>query len=172
MRSVALLFGFCLIIAFAFFNPNNWVVNANGSTDLSYAFDGDVSATFLTKSEMELIEGEAAPLIAVVVLSGGRMIVQRWVSTRAAAAIVRSGGNVWAPTRQSANAIARYSSKGRPIREFHSGKGQRFTHFHTNPRNGSHVWYGSARTYGFGGSAAWGSFSGSSFFGGASGSAC
>ena len=96
------------------------------------------------------------------------MVVQRWVSTRVAASIARQGGDLWAPTRQSANALARQASPGgaRPIREFSTGSGKRFTHYHTNPRNGGHIWYGTPRQYGFLGTigapgvATWGGFTG------------
>lgn len=147
-------------------------VYAQGSglsaAEQSFVFEGGTGTTALSFQRMQEIEGRAAPLIAVVVMQAGRMVVQRWVSTRVAASIARQGGDLWAPTRQSANALARQASPGgaRPIREFSTGSGKRFTHYHTNPRNGGHIWYGTPRQYGFLGTigapgvATWGGFTG------------
>ena len=84
---------------------------------------------------------------------GGRFIAQRLVTQTVAKNMVRSAGTnalrtgngrVWgvmANSRSQARAIAGNSR----IREFHAGSGKRYTHYHTNPRNGSHVWYGKPR---------------------------
>jgi len=106
------------------------------------------SARGMTQTEMEETEGAVAPLVAVGVMTGFRFIVKRYVTQRVATRIVRKGKeNVMAKNRQQAAAIARNASKGRNrgIREFHPGPGKRFTHYHSNPRSGSHVWYGRSR---------------------------
>ncbi len=100
----------------------------------------------LSQTEMKETEGAVAPLVAVGIMAASRFIVQRYVAPSVATSIVRSGGSVMAATRQQAASIARAASNGqKPIRDFHSGSGARYTHYHTNPRNGSHVWYGSPR---------------------------
>lgn len=154
----------CLIITSLLFNRSSMSLHAVSNDELSFAFSEEVNASELNADEMDNIEGQAAPLIAVVALTAaGKMIVKRWVSTRVAGSIVKQGGSVWAPNRQTAQALARQSSSGKPIREFHAGSGERFTHYHTDPRNGSHVWYGSPRTYGFAAGVAWGRFYGDGF---------
>lgn len=107
----------------------------------------------LSAKEMKETEGAVAPLVAVGLMAGGRFIAQRWVTQSVARNMVRSAGNnalrtgngrVWgvmANSRSQARAIAGNSR----IREFHPGSGNRYTHYHTNPRNGSHVWYGKPR---------------------------
>lgn len=57
--------------------------------------------------------------------------------------MVRRGAtNIMAPNRSIAKRIA----GNKLIREFHPGAGSRYTHYHPNPRNGSHVlWYGRPR---------------------------
>lgn len=172
MKTVATLLLICLLAVSFQFKSQQKAANATVQEDLAYAFNGEVQVSILDEAEMEQIEGKGAPLIAVVIVQGGRMIVQRWVSPRVAASIARAGGDLWAPSRQAAKALARAIGSRRPIREFHSGSGTRFTHYHANPRNGSHIWYGSPRTYGFGAATIWGGFSGSSFFGGSSSSNC
>jgi hypothetical protein len=100
----------------------------------------------LSQTEMKETEGAVAPLVAVGIMTAGRFIIQRYVAPRLATSIVRSGGSVLAATRQQAASIARAAGNGsKPIREFHPGPGARYTHYHTNPRNGGHVWYGSPR---------------------------
>lgn len=64
------------------------------ATERSFVFQGKADAKSLSRQRMQEIEGRAAPLIAVVIMQGGRMIVQRWVSTRVAASIARQGGNL------------------------------------------------------------------------------
>lgn len=107
----------------------------------------------LSEQEMRETEGEIAPLVAVGLMVGGRFITQKIVTQTMAKNMVRSAGNnalrtgdnrIWgvmANSRSQARAIAGNSR----IREFHSGSGARYTHYHTNPRNGSHVWYGKSR---------------------------
>ena len=107
----------------------------------------------LSQKEMKETEGAVAPLVAVGLMVGGRFIAQRFVTQTVARNIVRSAatnatrtgnGQIWgvmANTRSQARAIAGNSR----IREFHPGSGNRYTHYHTDPRNGSHVWYGKAR---------------------------
>lgn len=107
----------------------------------------------LSAQEMKETEGAAAPLVAIGLMAGGRFIAQRWVTQTVARNMVRSAGNnalrtgnnrVWgvmANSRSQARTIAGNSR----IREFHAGSGNRYTHYHTNPRNGSHVWYGKPR---------------------------
>ena len=128
----------------------------------SFIFESQTRVKYLSKWRMQQIEGRAAPLIAVVIMQSSRMVVQRWVSTSVAKRMAaRGAADLWAPTAQSARAIAKVGSRGgRPIREFSAGTGQRFTHYHTNPRNRRHVWYGSARQYGFAIGTTWGAFSG------------
>lgn len=152
------------LAALFFFNVDTPAFAKNSSlSDLEkeFVFNGRTKAEYLSMRQMQQLEGRAAPLIAVVVIQGGRMIVQRWVSTSVAKNMAaRGAANLWAPTSQSARAIAKAGSRGgKPIREFHSGAGKRFTHYHTNPRNGGHVWYGTARQYGFAAGTAWGAFS-------------
>lgn len=103
----------------------------------SFVFQGETGAKSLSRQRMQEIEGRAAPLVAVVIISqSGRMIVQRWVSTRVAASLARQGKNLWAPTRQSSKSLARQVSQGgnRPIREFSGKYGKGYTHHHANPR--------------------------------------
>ncbi|WP_123803554.1 hypothetical protein [Neisseria weixii] len=107
----------------------------------------------LSKQEMKETGGTVAPLVAVGLMAGGRFIAQRWVTQTVARNMVRSAGNnafrngnngtwgVMANSRSQARAIAGNSR----IREFHPGSGARYTHYHTSPRNGSHVWYGKSR---------------------------
>ena len=96
----------------------------------------------LSTQEMEKTEGSVAPLVAIGVMTASRFIVQRWVTQRVAQAMITRGAtNVWAPSRAIASRIAGRNG----IREFHAGSGARYTYFHPNPRNGSHVWYGSPR---------------------------
>jgi hypothetical protein len=110
------------------------------------ALTGVGSARGLNQAEMIDTEGAVAPLVAVGIMTGARFIAQRYVSQRVATGIVSRGGNVMAANRSQAAAIARNASNGqRPIREFHPGPGQRFTHYHTHNRNGGHVWYGRPR---------------------------
>lgn len=112
--------------------------------DLSYAF-GDNQALqiqAMTQQEMDETEGAVAPLVAVGVMTGTRFIAQRWVTQKVAQNMVKRGAtNIMAPNRSVAKNIA-----GRnPIREYHPGDGSRYTHYHPNPRNGSHIWYGNPR---------------------------
>lgn len=109
----------------------------------------------LSDQEMKETEGAVAPLVAVGVMTAGRFIVQRMVTQSVAKSMVRSAGsnafrqsNTWgvmARSRSQAKAILGNKPGVKPIREFHAGSGQRFTHYHTNPRNGAHVWYGKPR---------------------------
>lgn len=105
----------------------------------------------LSAQEMKETEGAAAPLVAVGLIAGGRFIAQRWVTQTVARNMVRSAGNnafrngnngtwgVMANSRSQARAIAGNSR----IREIHLNKpGSHYRHYHTSPRNGSHVWYG------------------------------
>lgn len=106
----------------------------------------------LSATEMKETEGAVAPLVAVGLMAGGRFIAQRWVTQSVARNMVRSAGNnalrngsngqVWgvmANSRSQARAIAGNSR----IREIHLNKpGAHYQHYHTSPRNGSHVWYG------------------------------
>lgn len=108
--------------------------------DLSFAF-GDtenLQATDMTLAEMQETEGAIAPLIAVGVMTGTRFIAQRWVAQNM---VKRGATNIMAPSRSVAKRIA----GNNPIREYHAGPGSRYTHYHPNPRNGSHIWYGKAR---------------------------
>jgi len=96
----------------------------------------------LSNQEMRETEGAIAPLVYVGIMMAGRFIIQRAVTQRIAQNMVRSGAaNILAPNR----AIARNIAGRNPIREFHPGPGSRYTHYHPNPRNGSHIWYGKAR---------------------------
>jgi peptidase C39, bacteriocin processing len=98
--------------------------------------------TYSRAQFLEKTEGSVAPLVAIGVMTASRFIVQRWVTQRVAQAMITRGAtNVWAPCRAIASRIAGRNG----IREFHVGSGARYTHFHPNPRNGSHVWYGSPR---------------------------
>ena len=121
------------------------------ASDMAFAFGGKSEGRFetargMSPAEMKETQGAIAPLVAVGFMTGTRFIVQRYVTQRAATGIVSRGGSVLAANRQQAAAIARNASGGRtPVREFHPGPGQRFTHYHTTPRNGSHVWYGRPR---------------------------
>lgn len=101
----------------------------------------------LTDRKLDQVEGKVPPLVAVGVMTATRFIVQRTVSQAAATSVVRGGGSVLAANRQQAAQIARAASNGgaRPIREYHAGPGARYTHYHPNPRNGGHVWYGQPR---------------------------
>lgn len=132
--------------------------NGLGSGAIDFAFGGTTSIArpeaacsvaaphVLSDGEMAQTEGEVAPLVAIGVMTAGRFIVQRYVAPTVARSVVRNGGSVMTQSRQQAAAIARSASNGgRPIREFHAGSGQRFTHYHPNPRNGGHVWYGRGR---------------------------
>lgn len=105
----------------------------------------------LSVQEMKATEGKAAPLVAVGIMVAGRFVIQKWVSQSVARSMVQSAGTnaarqgeIWgvlASTRSQAAAIAGKNG----IREFHAGAGARYTHYHTNPRNGAHVWYGKPR---------------------------
>ncbi len=87
------------LLAVAFqFKSEQKAANATVQDDLAYAFNGEVQVSLLDDEEMEQIEGKGAPLIAVIVVQGGRMVIQRWVSSRVAASIVRAGGDVWVAT--------------------------------------------------------------------------
>ncbi|STY86109.1 Uncharacterised protein [Moraxella ovis] len=55
--------------------------------------------------------------------------------------VKRGAINIMAPNRSVAKKIA----GNNPIREYHAGPGSRYTHYHPNPRNGSHIWYGKPR---------------------------
>lgn len=112
----------------------------------------------LSAQEMRETEGEAAPLVAIGLMAGGRFIAQRWVTQSVARNMVRSAGNnafrngtlryasgkkqVWgvmANSRSQARAIAGNTR----IRELHTRKpGTHYRHYHTSTRNGAHVWYG------------------------------
>ena len=116
----------------------------NEATDLSFAFDDtqNLQATVMTDSEMQETEGAVAPLVAVGVMMGTRFIAQRWVTQKVAQNMVKRGAtNIMAPNRSVAKKIA----GNNPIREYHAGPGSRYTHYHPNPRNGSHIWYGKTR---------------------------
>jgi len=111
--------------------------------------------TMLSVQEMKETEGAIGQLVAVGIMTGTRFIVKQLVTPRVAQnmvargrigmissdkAIVKQTG-ILAPSRSIAKNIA-----GRnPIREFHPGSGQRYFHYHPNPRNGTHIWYGKLR---------------------------
>jgi len=128
------------------------------SSDMNFAFGGNTATgtqevhrstpapQMLRPEEMAQIEGEAPPIIAGAIVAG-KWVASRVVSQRAATSVVRKGGDVMVGTRQQATQIARAASNGqaRPIREFHPGSGQRFSHVHPNPRTGGHVFYGRPR---------------------------
>lgn len=105
----------------------------------------------LSQQEMKETEGAVAPLVAVGIMVAGRFIIKKWVSQSVARSMVQSAGTnvarqgeVWgvmAKTRSQAAAIAGKNG----IREYHVGAGARYTHYHTNTRNGAHVWYGNPR---------------------------
>lgn len=106
------------------------------------ATNGEMQLVSLTGDEMRSTEGAVAPLVAVGVMAAGRFIVHRWVTQRMAQRMVSHGSaNIMAPTRSIAVNIAGRNN----IREFHPGPGIRFTHYHPDPRNGSHIWYGVPR---------------------------
>ena len=112
--------------------------------DLSFAFDDaeNLQAVFMTDGQMQETEGAVAPLVAVGVMMGTRFIAQRWVTQKVAQNMVKRGAtNIMAPNRSIAKKIA----GNNPIREYHAGPGSRYTHYHLNPRNGSHIWYGKTR---------------------------
>lgn len=112
--------------------------------ELQYAFGGnqEVDIKLMTNQEMIETEGAIAPLVAVGVMTGARFIAQRWVTQKVAQNMVRKGAtNILAPNR----AVAKRIAGNNPIREYHPGPGSRYTHYHPNPRNGSHVWYGNPR---------------------------
>lgn len=91
---------------------------------------------------MQETEGAVAPLVAVGVMTGTRFIAQRWVTQKVAQNMVKRGAtNIMAPNRSVAKKIA----GNNPIREYHADPGSRYTHYHPNPRNGSHIWYGKTR---------------------------
>jgi len=111
--------------------------------------------TVLSAQEMKETEGAIAQLVAVGIMTGTRFIVKQLVTKKVAQSMVARGRigmispdkaiiertGILAPNRSIAKSIA-----GRnPIREFHAGPGQRYSHYHHNPRNGTHVWYGKPR---------------------------
>ena len=113
-------------------------------TDLSFAFDDveNLQAIVMTDKEMAETEGAVAPLVAVGVMTGTRFIAQRWVTQKVAQNMVKRGAvNIMASNRSITKKIA----GNNPIREYHAGPGSRYTHYHPNPRNGSHIWYGKTR---------------------------
>ncbi|STZ00844.1 Uncharacterised protein [Moraxella lacunata] len=112
--------------------------------DLSFAFDDveNLQVKEMTVAQMQETEGAVAPLVAVGVMTGTRFIAQRWVTQKVAQNMVKRGAtNIMAPNRSVAKKIA----GNNPIREYHAGPGSRYTHYHPNPRNGSHIWYGKTR---------------------------
>lgn len=124
--------------------PQTTVSTTTPQVDLSFAFDDveNLQATDMTATEMQETEGAIAPLVAVGVMTGTRFIAQRWVTQKVAQNMVKRGAtNIMAPNRSVAKKIA----GNNPIREYHAGPGSRYTHYHPNPRNGSHIWYGKPR---------------------------
>ena len=116
--------------------------------------DAPMHLATLSQSEMQDTKGSVAPLVAVGVMTAGRFIATRYVAPNIARSMVRSHGSnvarnnlygpkwgVMAATRSQARSIAGRNN----IREFHSGRGARYTHYHTSPRNNSHVLYGRPR---------------------------
>lgn len=111
----------------------------------------------LSEQEMKETEGEVAPLVAVGFMTGSRFIAQRYVTATMARNMVRSAGRNgriaghknWGIMANS-RSQARYISGNSRIVENHSvatrfkqpKPGNYYTHYHPNPRNGSHVWYG------------------------------
>jgi len=96
----------------------------------------------LSAQEMRETEGAIAPLVYLGAMVGGGFIIQRAVTQKVAQNMVKSGArNILAPNR----AVARNIAGRNPIREYHAGSGNRYTHYHPNPRNGSHIWYGNPR---------------------------
>lgn len=134
-------------IAPAFAEVNSTATPAQTTTqevDLSFAFDDaeNLQTKEMTTTEMQETEGAVAPLVAVGVMTGTRFIAQRWVTQKVAQNMVKRGAtNIMAPNRSIAKKIAGNNS----IREYHAGPGSRYTHYHPNPRNGSHIWYGKTR---------------------------
>lgn len=134
-------------IAPAFAEVNSTATPAKTTTqevDLSFAFDDaeNLQTKEMTTTEMQETEGAVAPLVAVGVMTGTRFIAQRWVTQKVAQNMVKRGAtNIMAPNRSVAKKIAGNNS----IREYHAGPGSRYTHYHPNPRNGSHIWYGKTR---------------------------
>jgi len=121
------------------------VANALTATDMASLFEQDVrplQLVVLSEQEMRGTKGEIAPLVYVGAMTGTRFIVQRVVTQRVAQNLVRRGAtDILAPNR----AIAKNIAGRNPIRDFNPGPGNRYTHYHPNPRNGSHIWYGSPR---------------------------
>ena len=134
-------------IAPAFAEVNSTATPAQTTTqevDLSFAFDDaeNLQTKEMTTTEMQETDGAVAPLVAVGVMTGTRFIAQRWVTQKVAQNMVKRGAtNIMAPNRSVAKKIA----GNNPIREYHAGPGSRYTHYHPNPRNGSHIWYGKTR---------------------------
>ncbi len=110
--------------------------------DFAFGNEQNLQVQSMSQREMEDTEGAIAPLVAIGVMAGGRFIVQRWVTQSVAKNLVSKGAtNVMAPTKSIAKNIA----GKKPIREYHAGGGDRYSHYHPDPRNGSHVWYGNPR---------------------------
>lgn len=134
-------------IAPAFAEVNSTATPAQTTTqevDLSFAFDDieNLQVKEMTVAQMQETQGAVAPLVAVGVMTGTRFIAQRWVTQKVAQNMVKRGAtNIMAPNRSVAKKIA----GNNPIREYHAGPGSRYTHYHPNPRNGSHIWYGKTR---------------------------
>jgi len=96
----------------------------------------------LSDQEMRETDGAVAPLVYIGFMTGARFVIRRVVTQKTARSLVAKGGtNVLAPNRSIAKNIAGKNH----FREFHSGPGKRYTHYHPTPRNGSHVWYGKPR---------------------------
>jgi len=119
--------------------------NTFSKIDIASLFEQDtqlLQLASLSVQEMKETEGAIAPLVYVGVMAGTRFIIQRAVTQRMAQSMVARGAtNILAPNRAIARNIARRNS----IREYHAGSGSRYTHYHPNPRNGSHIWYGKPR---------------------------
>jgi len=127
-------------------SPNTPLVkSAFSKADAALLFEQDTQSlqlATLSDQEMRETEGAIAPLVYIGAMAGGRFIIQRVVTQKVAQNMVKRGAtNVLAPNRSVAKNIAGRNA----TREYHPGAGDRYTHYHPNPRNGSHIWYGNAR---------------------------
>jgi len=127
------------------------------ANDLAFAFS-DVPAlaelgdsAFLSDAEMAETEGKIAPLIYAAALVGGRLILTRVISRRAAVSIVKRGGNVYTINSAQAKNIARQAYGSRNVMR-HGPNGHKrspvhFSHYQASSGyRGSHVMYGRPHT--------------------------
>ena len=101
----------------------------------------------LDEVEMQNTKGAVAPLIGIVAFHGGRWVVTRYVSRRAAIAAAKRGKNIYTSRARDARSIAK-SAYGRKnvIRHGPNGhKRSKVHHSHYQPksrRGRGHVFYG------------------------------